>query len=434
MRAKRLHRSAAPRRRDRIRRQARRPVLLTPRRVDVLGCRVVVTYRQVQREAALQDGARKEDFAGGVYAFQDLAVFVVGAPVAETDDREGVRRGNFKTRVGGDFPGQVLRHADVAAHHLCQAFAAEPAQDEPELQGAEAPTERHAVIHQVDGAGVLLSPQIFGDQGEGAAQHIGAGGVKNAAIHGCGKPLVWVGDEAVGAVAAFKRPAELGRQGGGTGVGGVYVQPDVVLTAEVRDGGNGIDAGGGSGPDSGGDAAGAAARGKVALDQFAQGFGAHAELVIHGDLAHVILADADGDGAFFNRRVRLFGSVDHQSGEVAAGAGFGVGEFAGGGDGVHAAGGSGVVDHAEPVGGKAAPFAEPAEHYLLQFGDGRGGLPQHAVAVEGGGEEFAQDAFAGGGVGEVGQEAGVVPVRHGGDDEAPEIGKDDIHGLAVLGA
>ena len=204
--------------------------------------------------------------------------------------------------------------------------------------------------------------------------------------------------------------------------------------ADIGDGRHGVDAGGGGGADGGGDAAGAEARGEIALDHLAQGVRQHAEFGVDGDEADVIVADADGDGALGDGGVRLFGGVDHQAAGRALGARVGVGGLARGGDGVHAAGGSGVVDEAEPVVGQSGPVTQPAEGHLFEFGGGGRCFPDHAVGIEGGGEQLAEDAFGGGGIGEIGHEPGMVPERRGGHNEALEIGEDGGHRLAALGA
>ena len=146
------------------------------------------------------------------------------------------------------------------------------------------------------------------------------------------------------------------------------------------------------------------------------------------------MTDADGDGALGDGRVRLLGGVDHQAAGRALGTRVGVGGLSRRGDGVHAAGGSGVVDQAEPVVGQSGPVAQPAEGHLFELGGGGRSFPDHAVGIEGGGEQLAEDAFGGGGIGEIGHEAGMVPERRGGHNETLEIGKDGGHGLAALGA
>jgi len=47
--------------------------------------------------------------------------------------------------------------------------------------------------------------------------------------------------------------------------------------------------------------------------------------------------------------------------------------------------------------------------------------------------DFAQDAGAGCGDGEVGQKTRMIPVRHAGHDQVAEIFQDRVHGLALLG-
>ena len=126
--------------------------------------------------------------------------------------------------------------------------------------------------------------------------------------------------------------------------------------------------------------------------------------------------------------------VDHQAAGHALGARLGVGGLARRGDGVHAAGRSRVVDQAEPVVWQSGPLPQPAEGHLFEFGGGRRCFPDHAVGIEGGGEQLAEDALGRRRIGEIGHEAGMVPERRGGHNQALEIGEDVRHRLAALGA
>ena len=84
-------------------------------------------------------------------------------------------------------------------------------------------------------------------------------------------------------------------------------------------------------------------------------------------------------------------------------------------------------------GGRPSICAQPVQDHELQLG-GRGrGLPEHAVDVEGGGQHLGQDGGGGGGVGEVGEEAGMVPVREAGDDEPLHVGQDARQRLGPAG-
>jgi hypothetical protein len=78
-------------------------------------------------------------------------------------------------------------------------------------------------------------------------------------------------------------------------------------------------------------------------------------------------------------------------------------------------------------------LAQPIEDDQLQLGRGRGGLPEHGVDVEGCGQRLGEDGGAGRGVGEVGEEAGVVPVGEAGYDHALDVGQDLLQRLAAEG-
>jgi hypothetical protein len=71
------------------------------------------------------------------------------------------------------------------------------------------------------------------------------------------------------------------------------------------------------------------------------------------------------------------------------------------------------------------PVADP----LLQLDGGRRGAPEHGVDVEAGGQHLAQDARTRAGDGEVGQEPGMVPVRHVGLDQSLVVVQQEIEGL-----
>jgi len=111
--------------------------------------------------------------------------------------------------------------------------------------------------------------------------------------------------------------------------------------------------------------------GQITFDGGAEGIGPHPELVVHRNPAHLILTDADGDGALLDGRVRLLGSVDHQAWVRAARARLRIRHLAGCRQRVHTAGGSSVVGQSEPIVGPATPLTNPAQRHLLEFDDRR---------------------------------------------------------------
>src|SRR5579875_1197500 len=99
-----------------------------------------------QHFAAGVDGA--ED--GFVEAFEPVLV-EPGRRVAETHDRERMRRQNLPARLGFEPRGKLLRERDVAAKFLANSLRAEAPQHEPKLERAKPPPKLQPVLHIVDG-------------------------------------------------------------------------------------------------------------------------------------------------------------------------------------------------------------------------------------------------------------------------------------------
>ena len=333
----------------------------------------------------------------------------------------GKRRGSEALEIGVLVHpgGEVLSQKDVAAQAVAQAFLAEVAQHEPELQRAEAPPKLHAVIHEIARVGVFRRPQVFGHQAEGGAQRFGMPAIEGAEVEGREQPFVGVHHQRVGALAAGQNVAEFGQHGGGPGIGGIDVQPHLLGGADLGDGRNRVHAGGGRGPHRGHRAERQPAAGPVLPHGGGQRRRIHAELAVGGDLAHALLADAQHDGRFFDGRMSLFGGVKAEA-RPAGHALFPqpqVQRLAGRGDGAQAADRGRVHHHAEELLRQAQHFSQPAHHHFFQLGGRRPRAPQHGVHVEGLAEHLAQNAGPRAGDGKVGEEAGMVPVRDAGKDQ-----------------
>ena len=158
-----------------------------------------------------------------------------------------------------------------------------------------------------------------------------------------------------------------------------------------------------------------------------------------GIRAQRVVAEAEQDHRLVDRRVRVLAAVD-----ADAGAGrrarpgprartSGTARLARGGERVQRRDRRRVVDHALERVGQAEQLPQPAERHLLELGRRRRGAPQHRLLVERGGQELGEDAGRAAGDGEVGEEAGMVPVRDAGQDDALEVGEDRVERLAVLG-
>ena len=90
---------------------------------------------------------------GGVDAFQQVAILLVGAAQPEAHQRKQHRRGQLEiAHRPGLCSREFPRHAHVPAQHFGDAFAAVIAQHEPQLQRAEAASQRHAVFGEIHGS------------------------------------------------------------------------------------------------------------------------------------------------------------------------------------------------------------------------------------------------------------------------------------------
>ena len=81
--------------------------------------------------------------------------------------------------------------------------------------------------------------------------------------------------------------------------------------------------------------------------------------------------------------------------------------------------------------GRPDHLAQPVHHHLLQLGRRRRGGPRHALRADGGGEHLAQYRRRAVVAGEVGEPAGVVPVRHPRHDHPAEVVEQRVERLAV---
>ncbi len=168
-----------------------------------------------------------------------------------------------------------------------------------------------------------------------------------------------------------------------------------------------------------------------------EGVGAHGVLLVAGDEAEVLAAEAGEEGGFVDGAVALGGDVDGERAglglEAAAAEGVVGDALAGGDEGDEGAGGGGVLDDAVEGGGEAGHLTDPVEDDVFDLGDGGAGLPGEAEDAEAGAGEVAEDAGEQAVGGKVAEEARVLPVREAGEDEGVEVGEDVGEGLGLVG-
>src|SRR4029079_12133888 len=135
--------------------------------------------------------------------------------------------------------------------------------------------------------------------------------------------------------------------------------------------------------------------------------------------------------------VRVLAAVDADAADVIACGKPGAADvrhrrFSRGGEGVQCGDRRRVVDDAVEGVGQADQPLQPAQRDLLELGCRRRRAPQHRLLVERRREKLAEDAGGAAGDGEVGEEAGMVPVRDAGKDDALEVGEDRVEVFAAL--
>ena len=247
------------------------------------------------------------------------------------------------------------------------------------------------------------------------AQIVRTGRVEAGALDRREQPLVGVDDEGVGALDTVEGVAKLRADGGRAGVGAVDVQPGAVVLGEIGDRRHRVDR------RRRGRAHGCHDSAHVALGELLrERVGAHAELGVGRHLAELEL---EQPRRLLDGRVRLVGA-EHYAATAA--------NLTRGGEGAHRRGGRGVLDVTEPGAGQAEELRDPVHDVLLQLRRGRGGAPQHPVRVQRRDEELREDARLGARVREVGEEAGMVPVRDGRDDQLVEVAEHVGERLALL--
>src|SRR5262249_60988344 len=106
--------------------------------------RALVADGEPQDIAALELRVRDEDLAPRVYPLEERLVVLVRALATEADEREVPRRNELPSRLPPD-PGLEQRgEAHGLADPRLESGSPVAAQDRPELQRAEAATERRA--------------------------------------------------------------------------------------------------------------------------------------------------------------------------------------------------------------------------------------------------------------------------------------------------
>ena len=134
--------------------------------------RPAVADREPQDVPAVEPRVREVGLAARVDGLEQRLAARVLALRPEAHDRVGARRADLPARLVAHPALEQLREADVLADRLLQPRPAEAAQHRPQLQCAEAPAERRAVLVQI-GDALGGGAQVLGREREGRPQIVG---------------------------------------------------------------------------------------------------------------------------------------------------------------------------------------------------------------------------------------------------------------------
>ena len=221
-----------------------------------------------------------------------------------------------------------------------------------------------------------------------------------------------VDGDRVGALPAGEVVSQLGADRRRTGVGGVDVEPDARLRAEIGERRNRIDRARTRRPDGRDERAGA-----VQID----GFGPHTEALVHRHLPQLELEQLRG---LVRGRVRVL-RAEHDPPARP--------QRPRDGERRQRPGRRGVLDVTVESRRQAEQLREPVERHLLELLERRRRTPEDPDLVQGGHEQLGQDPRLRSRRREVGEEPRALPVRQSGQEDAVEVVEDRGERLGRVG-
>lgn len=440
--------------------------------------------RHANRQLPIHDGARQVHLPTRVQRLvQRLGALIhlrlIRPDHAKRQQREPrFRKHGEQVRPRAQFAVERRAEVHAALDMRAQTAHAVAAQDEPQLEGAEAAAERDlpvAVVGDEVRVGELVA-QVRGLDAEGrdevgAGPHPHGGAVKRRE-----QPLVRVEIEGVEVGERRRKVLVFFEDERGAGKRGVDVHPDFtrrglrsssssrIAVGGGSGGGSGLEVGRQSGRDAGKVVDGADVRRAERRRDIKrlEPFGAElVELGLQCRARHGVAAGlVDGDRVeahandlrrLLRARVRAGAAQRHELAAVlpqlllfllairqVRGDLRQVLVAGGDHDGEDGLGGA-AVQHAAAVRRAAAQvalgqrerFRQPVHDNRLELGDGRGADPVEMRAVEGVGPHLGNVGRVRGRAGEEGHEARVRPVRDAGHDLGLDVGGDGLHGLAL---
>ena len=276
--------------------------------------RVSLPDAQAQNILVVQFRVRQVEVTGLVEVFQQALVEFISSGVAEADQIQRCWGDDLETFIGGDPGGEFLSESDVPPDMIAQPLHTIVADDEPEFEGTEAPTQGDMPITIIDhGAGLGgLVAQVFRQHAEGLNQICTIRDVKTIAVEVGEHPFVRVETVAVSQFESILYVAELGAEGGGASHSGVDVQPETLITADLANLWERVEGIGGSGAYCRAYECGSQTCLAVLLDLTIKCSGLHGVISIDLDQPEILFSQPGDLDRFFDGGMRLSGGVGYQ--------------------------------------------------------------------------------------------------------------------------
>ena len=206
-----------------------------PRYFDIRLLRKTRTDRQPEEINIVDLRRYQVDHPIPVNPFQQLLVEFVAALQPEAHQPHDYLGRYFEAIVGQHERFEIMSQIDVLPDERLQVLHAVQPQHEPQLQGPEAASQWNLPVAVVRHTAVLVVPQVQGIDVEGVHQPRGIFQPHGRAVEVDQHPLVGIEVEGVSSFYALHQVSEFRADEGRTRVGGVHVEPNVLLVADDAD-------------------------------------------------------------------------------------------------------------------------------------------------------------------------------------------------------
>ena len=243
--------------------------------------------------AIARDFFHEARVSGGEFRLGEARVF-------ETEVDDGELRIEYEFKLIGvpDPFGEEAREMELPIDEFFVGAAAVDLKSEPQFEGIHAPRPLRADLEVVDhgGAGDL------GHVGSGDAKSVlktsGFAGKDDAGCEGHGEPLVRIDGDGVGKFDATNEIAMLVGKNGGSSVGSVNVEPELMMTGDFGESDKIVDGAGVGSARGANDAEGLVASSEICADRGFEGSGIELHARVNGDTAESAASESEETNGF----------------------------------------------------------------------------------------------------------------------------------------